>query len=182
MLCYPTGAHAVHGSCWRVVLGQEESALRDPLCAAPAGAAACSAACSHQVRDTEPPVFLTRHHYDRTLHHNPPPGHVHCPRMPACCVCRSVCRNSSSLVGSMHMPTHSAYARLLHAGHLRLESECLGESCCPAAVAACCGCCSVLLQLHRVSRGEEAMLQAGSTAVLAAASYAVWQQCNPKSS
>lgn len=42
--------------------------------------------------------------------------------------------------------------------------------------------CSVLEQLHRVSQGHAAMLQAGSTVALAAASYLVWQQCNPKSS
>lgn len=41
---------------------------------------------------------------------------------------------------------------------------------------------SVLEQLHRVSNGQGALMQAGSTAVLAVLSALVWQQCNPKSS
>ena len=45
-----------------------------------------------------------------------------------------------------------------------------------------CAVRSVLEQLHRVDPAQGALLQAGSTAVLAALAFLLWQQCNTKSS
>jgi hypothetical protein len=157
----PPGSHAVHVSRGRVILGQEEPPSWHGVPVAATGSVACSGPSSNQVGPIQLLFWGGGSSCRGTL--NLSSKCADDAERPAVCCCPLDRQHTVLLCGSYNN-----------------SSSVVTNDCCPCYLWCCCA-CSVLEQLHRVSPGQGALLQAGSTAVLAAASVLTWQQCNSKS-